>query len=44
MSKQVGIRPMLIDMFLCSALSVSVLVRIKLIFIDMFLGSAGSVS
>ena len=44
MSEQVGIRPVFIDMFLGSAVSVSEQVGIRPVFIDMFLGSAVSVS
>ena len=42
-SKQVGIRPVFIDMFLGSAVSVSEQVGIRLVWNDMFLGSVMSV-
>ena len=46
LSEQVGtcIRPVFIDMFLGSAVSVSEQVGIRPVFIDMFLGSVVSVS
>ena len=43
-SKQAGIRPMFINMFLGSVVSVSEQVGIRPVFPDMFLGSAMSVS
>ena len=42
MSEQVGIRPVFIDMFLGSAVSVSEQVGIRPVYINMFLGSAVS--
>ena len=43
-SKQIGIRPMFINMFLGSGVSVSEQVGIRPVFINVFLGSGVSVS